>query len=55
MQINFKNLTINIFTKTTKINIKTIQFYQHKNLLPKPNKPYNNIHHYNKTNITQIQ
>jgi len=55
MQTIFENLTIGTFAKAAGVNVETIRFYQRKELLPKPNKPYGGIRRYGKADVSRVK
>ena len=55
MQTNFGNLTIGAFAKTAGVNVETIRFYQRKDLLPEPNKPYGSIRRYGEADVARVR
>lgn len=55
MKNNLGNLTIGAFAKAAGVNVETIRFYQRKNLLPEPDKPYGSIRRYSDTDVARLQ
>ncbi len=55
MKNNLENLTIGAFAKAAGVNVETIRFYQRKNLLPEPAKPYGSIRRYSETDVARVQ
>jgi MerR family mercuric resistance operon transcriptional regulator len=55
MNNNLENLTIGSFAKAAGVNVETIRFYQRKNLLPEPAKPYGSIRRYAKPDVARVQ
>ncbi|NMM38048.1 MAG: Hg(II)-responsive transcriptional regulator [Glaciimonas sp.] len=51
----FENLTIGTFAKAAGVNVETIRFYQHKGLLPQPDKPYGSIRRYGELDVTRVR
>lgn len=50
-----ENLTIGAFAKAARVNVETIRFYQRKNLLPEPDKPYGGIRRYGESEVARVQ
>jgi MerR family mercuric resistance operon transcriptional regulator len=55
MENNLENLAIGAFAKASGVNVETIRFYQHKGLLPVPNKPYGGIRRYSKVDVQRVR
>ena len=55
MNNNLESLTIGSFAKAAGVNVETIRFYQRKNLLPEPNKPYGSIRRYGESDVARVQ
>ncbi|AJY27012.1 Hg(II)-responsive transcriptional regulator (plasmid) [Burkholderia thailandensis 34] len=49
------NLTISAFAKAVGVNVETIRFYQHKGLLPTPERPYGGIRRYSDTDVERVR
>ncbi len=50
-----ENLTIGAFAKAAGVNVETIRFYQHKGLLPTPDRPYGSIRRYGQTDVARMK
>ena len=50
-----ENLTIGTFAKQAGGNVETIRFYQHKGLLPTPERPYGSIRRYGRDDVAQVK
>jgi len=55
MNNNLENLTIGSFAKAAGVNVETIRFYQRKNLLPEPDKPYGGIRRYGDKDVARVR
>lgn len=55
MQTSGANLTIGAFAKAAGVNVETIRFYQHKTLLPQPDKPSGSIRRYGEADVTRVR
>jgi MerR family mercuric resistance operon transcriptional regulator len=55
MKNNLGNLTIGAFAKAAGVNVETIRFYQRKNLLPEPDKPYGGIRRYGNVDVARVR
>ena len=55
MENNLENLTIGVFAKAAGVNVETIRFYQHKGLLPEPDKPYGSIRRYGEADVVRVK
>lgn len=49
------NLTIGAFAKAASVNVETIRFYQHKGLLPEPDRPYGSIRRYGQADVARVK
>jgi MerR family mercuric resistance operon transcriptional regulator len=49
------NLTIGAFAKAAGVNVETIRFYQHKGLLPTPDRPYGGIRRYSDSDVERVK
>jgi MerR family mercuric resistance operon transcriptional regulator len=49
------NLTIGAFANSAGVNVETIRFYQHKGLLPTPDRPYGGIRRYSNSDIARVK
>ncbi|MEK7917634.1 Hg(II)-responsive transcriptional regulator [Burkholderia contaminans] len=49
------NLTIGAFAKAAGVNVETIRFYQHKGLLPTPDRPYGGIRRYSDADVARVK
>ncbi|TAL76506.1 MAG: Hg(II)-responsive transcriptional regulator [Burkholderiaceae bacterium] len=50
-----ENLTIGTFAKAAGVHVETIRFYQHRGLLPTPNRPYGGIRRYSSTDVARVK
>ncbi len=50
-----ENLTIGTFAKQAGVNVETIRFYQHKGLLPTPERPYGSIRRYGRDDVARVK
>ncbi|MBL1273737.1 MAG: Hg(II)-responsive transcriptional regulator [Oceanospirillales bacterium] len=50
-----ENLTIGTFAKAAGVNVETIRFYQHKGLLPTPEKPPGGIRRYGSAAVARVK
>ncbi len=50
-----ESLTIGAFAKAAGVNVETIRFYQHKGLLPTPDRPYGSIRRYCSTDVARVK
>lgn len=55
MKNNFESLTIGAFAKAAGVNVETIRFYQRKNLLTEPDKPYGSIRRYGRMDVARVK
>jgi MerR family mercuric resistance operon transcriptional regulator len=55
MKNNLDNLTIGAFAKAAGVNVETIRFYQRKNLLAEPEKPYGSIRRYGQKDVARVK
>jgi len=55
MHNNPKNMTIGGFAEAAGVNVETIRFYQRKNLLIQPDKPYGGIRRYGQADVARVQ
>ena len=55
MKNNFERLTIGAFAKAAGVNVETIRFYQRKELLPEPDKPYGSIRRYGEADVSRVK
>lgn len=49
------SLTIGAFAKAADVNVETIRFYQHKGLLPTPDRPYGSIRRYGDSDLARVK
>lgn len=49
------SLTIGAFAKAAGVNVETIRFYQHKGLLPTPDRPYGGIRRYGRADVARVK
>ena len=52
---SLENLTIGVFAKTAGVNVETIRFYQHKGLLPMPQRRYGGIRRYGAADVARLK
>ncbi|TAM85104.1 Hg(II)-responsive transcriptional regulator [bacterium] len=50
-----ENLTIGAFAKVAGVNVETIRFYQHKGLLPTPERPHGGIRRYSDADVERVR
>ncbi|WP_227370138.1 Hg(II)-responsive transcriptional regulator [Halomonas sp. M20] len=50
-----ENLTIGTFAKAADVNVETIRFYQHKGLLPTPERPPGGIRRYGNAAVARVK
>ena len=55
MEIPSHNLTIGTLAAEAAVNVETIRFYQRKNLLPEPERPYGSIRRYNHAEVSRVR
>lgn len=55
MENILENLTIGAFAKAAGVNVETIRFYQRKNLLPEPDRPYGSIRRYGQADVMRVR
>ena len=55
MKKNLESLTIGAFAKAAGVNVETIRFYQRKELLPEPDKPYGSIRRYGEADVARVK
>lgn len=55
MKNNLESLTIGAFAKAAGVNVETIRFYQRKELLPEPDKPYGGIRRYGEADVARVK
>ncbi|KAG1266789.1 hypothetical protein G6F65_014015 [Rhizopus arrhizus] len=55
MENTLESLTIGAFAKSAGVNVETIRFYQHKGLLPTPNRPYGSIRRYCSADVARVK
>lgn len=51
---DLENLTIGALAKAAGVNVETIRYYQNKGLLPKPERPYGSIRHYDRGTVARV-
>ena len=49
------SLTIGALAAAAGVNVETIRFYQRKNLLPEPERPYGSIRRYGQTEVARVR
>ncbi len=49
------NLTIGVLAKAAGVNVETIRFYQHKDLLPEPARPHGSIRRYGDADVARVK
>lgn len=55
MERHSEYLTIGAFAKAAGVNVETIRFYQHKGLLPEPERPYGGIRRYGTAAVARVK
>lgn len=50
-----ESLTIGAFAKAAGVNVETIRFYQHKGLLPTPQRRYGSIRRYGAADVARLK
>jgi MerR family mercuric resistance operon transcriptional regulator len=55
MDNDAENLTIGAFATAAGVNVETIRFYQHKGLLPTPDRPYGRIRRYGSDDVARVK
>lgn len=55
MEIPSHNLTIGTLAAEAAVNVETIRFYQRKNLLPEPERPYGSIRRYSHAEVSRVR
>ena len=55
MNTKLESLTIGTFAKAAEVNVETIRFYQHKGLLPTPERPYGSIRRYGAADVERVK
>lgn len=50
-----ENLTIGAFAKAAGVNVETIRFYQHKGLLPTPQRRYGSVRRYGTADVARLK
>lgn len=55
METASENLTIGAFAKAAGVNVETIRYYQHKGLLPQPERPYGSIRRYGLADVVRLK
>lgn len=55
MNTALESLTIGAFARAAGVNVETIRFYQHKGLLPTPQRPYGSIRHYGMADVARVK
>ena len=55
MENTVESLTIGAFAKAAGVNVETIRFYQRKELLPEPDKPYGSIRRYGEADVARVK
>ncbi len=50
-----ESLTIGAFAKAAGVNVETIRFYQHKGLLPTPERPYGSVRRYGSADVARVR
>lgn len=49
------NLSIGALADAAGVSVETIRFYQRKNLLPEPERPYGSIRRYGQTEVSRVR
>lgn len=55
MEIPSHHLTIGALAAEAGVNVETIRFYQRKNLLPEPERPYGSIRRYGPAEVYRVR
>lgn len=55
MSGTLENLTIGAFAKAAGVTVETIRFYQHKGLLPTPERPLGGIRRYGSADVARLK
>lgn len=55
MEIPSQGLTIGALAAEAGVNVETIRFYQRKNLLPEPERPYGGIRRYGPNEVSRVR
>jgi len=55
VESDMESLTIGAFAKAAGVNVETIRFYQHKGLLPTPDRPYGGIRRYGSADVARVK
>jgi MerR family mercuric resistance operon transcriptional regulator len=49
------SLTTGAFARAAGVNVETIRFYQHRGLLPEPDRPYGGIRRYGAADVGRVR
>lgn len=55
METDSEKLTIGAFAKAAGVGVETIRFYQHKGLLPEPERPCGRIRRYGSADVARLK
>ena len=55
MKNKFESLTIGAFAQAAGVNVETIRFYQRKELLTEPERPYGSIRRYGESDVSRVK
>lgn len=55
MALPSKSFTIGLLADEAGVGVETIRFYQRKNLLPEPERPYGSIRRYGSTEVSRVR
>lgn len=55
MEIPLQHLTIGALAAEAGVNVETIRFYQRKNLLSEPERPYGGIRRYGSSEVSRVR
>ncbi len=50
-----ESLTIGAFAKAAGVHVETIRFYQHRGLLPTPERPYGGVRRYGQADVARVK
>lgn len=49
------DLTIGAFARAAGVNVETVRFYQHRGLLPTPDRPHGSIRRYGSADVARVK
>ncbi len=55
MKTRPNSLTVGSFAAAAGVNVETIRFYQHKGLLPRPQRSYGSIRRYGESDVARVK